>query len=489
MRGGQLGAAGEQVRRLFGAGTVAVCDEWQLLHRYLDRRDEVAFEAIVMRHGPMVRGVCRRVLGDSPDVDDAFQATFLILARKGSTLGEYDPVGHWLHGVAYRVALRARSAAARRRSRERSVAPLGISPDADESARRELGAVVQEELARLPSKYRAPVVLCYLEGLTHEEAGRQLGWPVGTIKGRLSRARDILKGRLTRRGVASAVATAAISGVPDAGAAVPAALLRSTMQAAMAGRAAGMVPAAVAALMAGSLTTMFLHKMKTLGAILLLLGTGGVILAYQGSGGPGGRPKPAQSGEGPVYPAPAYPAKIVSQAPPSSVSEPSVTWMTPPFDAPDESPKSKAILAKLDERISMNFPNDTPLEDVKKYIEQSTQDKAAGLPVGIPIYVDPQGLQDADKTMASTVAISLKGVALKTTLTLLLKQLNLGYQVKDGLLIIQSLNPEDQETPITILRGKSERGELTRDGYKQLIEMLKLRNEVRQLGAEVIRPQ
>ncbi len=116
----------------------------------------------------------------------------------------------------------------------------------------------------------------------------------------------------------------------------------------------------------------------------------------------------------------------------------------------DRDDKTKAILSKLNERISMNFPGDTPLEDVKKYIEQSTQDEAAGLPTGIPIYVDPQGLQDADKTMASTVTINLEGIPLKTTLRLLLKQLGLTYTVKDGLLTITSSSSDDQPTEIRV---------------------------------------
>ena len=116
----------------------------------------------------------------------------------------------------------------------------------------------------------------------------------------------------------------------------------------------------------------------------------------------------------------------------------------------DRDEKTKAILKKLGEPISMNFPNDTPLEDIKKYIEQSTQDEAAGLPTGIPIYVDPQGLQDADKTMASTVAINLEGIPLKTTLRLLLKQLSLTYTVKDGLLTITSTQSDDQPTEIRV---------------------------------------
>ena len=468
---GQFGPVVRQFRHLFAGNSIAGVSEWQLLHRYLDRRDEVAFEAIVSRHGPMVLGVCRRVLGESGDVEDAFQATFLILARKGGTLGESDPVGHWLYGVAYRVALRARASAARRRAVERSSPPPEASK-AEDPALRELGGVVDEELARLPTKYRAPVVLCYLEGLTHEEASRQLGWPLGSVKGRLARAREILKGRLSRRGVAPAGVAALVALVREARAAVPSNLLNLTLKAATAGPSAGTVPAAVASLAAGSLATMFLDKLKAAGAVLLVLGTGAAVLAYQ-----------ATKGTGDAQP------KAPNQPPPARVS-PSSTSDVPDWVAGwpsvaaqvDDNPGSKLILGVLDKKIAMNFPTDTPLEDVKKYIEQCTIDKAAGLPNGIPIYFDPQGLQDADITMASSVAINLEGLPLRTTLRLALKQLKLAYRVEGGLLIIDSV--ENQESPIAIMERKATRGELTREQYKQLIEVLKFRKEVEDLTSE-----
>ena len=199
------GAAWTQIQRLFGVGTVSGLTEWQLLQRYTDRRDEAAFSALVARHAPMVLGVCRRMLADPQDVEDAFQATFLVLVRKARALRPHDAVGHWLHGVAYRVALRARSETTRRRSRERTVASIEDLAPAVGGERLgpdfELRPLLDEELRRLPATYRAAVVLCYLDGQTHEEAARQLGWPVGTVKGRLARAKDLLRDRLTRRGL------------------------------------------------------------------------------------------------------------------------------------------------------------------------------------------------------------------------------------------------------------------------------------------------
>ncbi len=187
------------LERVFRSGTVSGLSEWELLRRYLDERDEVAFESLVARHGPMVMGVCRRMLADQSDVEDAFQATFLVLVRRARQFGPGDSVGAWLYGVAVRVALRARSAAARRRRFEPIAPELAAARTAVMPADCELGAVLDQELVRLPAKYRSPIVLCYVEGHTHEEAARQLKWPLGTVKGRLARARDLLRSRLARR--------------------------------------------------------------------------------------------------------------------------------------------------------------------------------------------------------------------------------------------------------------------------------------------------
>ena len=171
--------------RIFRGETVVGLSEWQLLERYLHHRDEVAFEALVARHGPMVQGVCRRMLASSTDADDAFQATFLVLVRKARQLGPSDAIGPWLYGVATRVALRARSEVARRRRIQPITSEIGDAIDVREGADWESNEILDQELSRLPTKYRHPIVLCYLEGRTHEEAARQLKWPIGTVKGRL----------------------------------------------------------------------------------------------------------------------------------------------------------------------------------------------------------------------------------------------------------------------------------------------------------------
>lgn len=184
------------LRRLLG-GT-----DRDLLERFSRDRDEDAFGRLVDRYGPMVLGVCRRVLGNSADAEDVFQATFLILARKAGGLDARQPLGHWLYTVARNRALNARTAGGRRRALERRAAASRAVPVADPAVGDDWQVVLDEELGRLPEKYRAPMVLCYLGGKTNEQAARELGCPVGTVSGRLARARDTLRGRLSRRGLA-----------------------------------------------------------------------------------------------------------------------------------------------------------------------------------------------------------------------------------------------------------------------------------------------
>jgi RNA polymerase sigma factor (sigma-70 family) len=188
----------------------------QLLERFVSERDEGAFEALLRRHGPMVLRVCRRLLHDPNDAEEAFQATFIVLVRKAAAIGRRDLVGGWLHGVASRIALKARSQASQRRSQEQPVESLTLETLAHEDPAgnpgwNDLRPVLDEELGRLPEKYRTPMVLCYLEGKTNTEAAQQLGWARWTTATRLARGRALLKRRLTRRGLElSGVALAAL---------------------------------------------------------------------------------------------------------------------------------------------------------------------------------------------------------------------------------------------------------------------------------------
>ncbi len=181
----------------------------QLLDWFLNRDDgsaEAAFRAIVVRHGPMVLGVCRHILNQLQDAEDAFQATFLVLARKAGSIRDRRVLARWLYEVAYRIAMRARTNGVRRRTHERQGGEMAATVTSDNHGWVELRPVLHEEVNRLPEKYRLPVILCYLEGKTNEEVAEQLKWPVGTVKGRLSRARDLLRSRLTRRGLALSAA-------------------------------------------------------------------------------------------------------------------------------------------------------------------------------------------------------------------------------------------------------------------------------------------
>ncbi len=296
---------GGPLRRLFGEGGVSGMGEGELLRRFAGSRDPLAMEVLVARHGPMVLGVCRRVLPDHHASDDAFQATFLILARKAGSIRDPDRLGPWLHGVAHRVAVRSRANLARRRAREGSGAEdLAAAPgplEGGEAERAELRAALDDEVGRLPAKFRDPVVLCYLDGLTHDEAATRLRCPVGTVRSRLSTARARLRDRLTRRGVVVPSAGFEAALAQGAGsAAVPPSLMVSTVKAAsafaggLAGAAmAGMVPVGAASLAKGVLLTMTVTKMMIAGGLalagMLALGVGGVA-AYQAGGAPAGKP-------------------------------------------------------------------------------------------------------------------------------------------------------------------------------------------------------
>jgi RNA polymerase sigma factor (sigma-70 family) len=248
----------------------------QLLARFVDARDEGAFAALVRRHGPTVLGVCRRVARNPQDADDAFQATFLVLVRKARSLARPELLGNWLYGVAYRAARKANADAARRREQGLPKSdPAGPDP-ASELHWRELCRVLDAELRRLPEKYRLPFVLCSLEGKTHEEVAGSLGCPRETVSTRVARARERLRARLTRRGVALSAGALAALVSRAASAAAPEALVGATVRAAAAfgvGRAAaaGSVSAGALKLTEGVLRTMLVSKLKWVAVLLLAL--------------------------------------------------------------------------------------------------------------------------------------------------------------------------------------------------------------------------
>lgn len=273
------------VLRHEGAGLT----DGQLLACFLDHQEEEAFEALVRRHGCMVLGVCHRILKNAHDAEDAFQATFLVLVRKASSLSQRHTIGDWLYGVAYHTALKARAAAIRRREKERQVIEVSRPDARREEGWRDLQPLLDQELQRLPAKYREPVVLCDLEERTRKEAADQLGWPEGTVSSRLSRARVLLAKRLARHGFAlSGGSLALLLTQHSAAASVPASLVMTTVKAGTLVTAGalttGVISASAAVLMEGVLNAMFVNKVKTTLVVCLTLGlagTGTGIVTHQ----------------------------------------------------------------------------------------------------------------------------------------------------------------------------------------------------------------
>jgi RNA polymerase sigma factor (sigma-70 family) len=243
------------VRQFCGTSPDAHTTDGQLLGRFATDRDETAFAELVRRHGSMVLGVCRRIVGNAHDADDVFQATFLVLARKARGLVAHTAVGPWLYGVAHRAALKARTTAARRRAKEAAAArPEGAEPMGASS---DVLVIIEQELDRLPKRYREPLVLCVLCGRPRKEVARKLGVPEGTLASRLAKAREMLADRLQRRGVIAPTTVAA-------GCAVPVALADAAVRA-----ATGTVPVAVGRIASEVTRFMFLNKLRT-GALVLV---------------------------------------------------------------------------------------------------------------------------------------------------------------------------------------------------------------------------
>src|SRR6516164_859907 len=278
-----------QIRRLVAVQCSSQQSDLQLLQQFIAERDETAFTALVQRHGSMVFGVCHSVLHHQEDAEDAFQAAFMVLASKAHAIRKREAVSSWLHGVAYRLALKARARANRRQMREQPALEPGSPSTVDDLTVRELRVILNEELHRLPEKYRTPLLLCYWEGKTRDETAEHIGVTADAFKKYLERARNLLKSRLVGRGlVPSAEFFAALFAENGAWAAVSSELTPSTVQAAVAfatekGTCAG-VSAAAVVLAEGAIRTMTITKWATtILATLLLgsLGTGLGLGAYQ----------------------------------------------------------------------------------------------------------------------------------------------------------------------------------------------------------------
>jgi len=272
-----LTAVMHHLRRLAEGNGAAEQDDRVLLERFVRQRDEWAFSLLVRRHGSLVLRVCRGVLRNDHDAEDAFQATFLVLARKAGTIRKGGSLASWLFGVARRTALKARQAALRRQQQP-PPAP-GPNPEQPSSAAslRELQAILDHEIERLPKKLHEAFVLCCIEGKNRAEAARELGWKEGTLSARVAQARDRLRQNLVRRGFSLSAALAAASLITDtAAAAVPPALIQATSRAAILFAGSQFAPGIslqVLTLSKGVLNTMFLGKVKLVTGVLVALAT------------------------------------------------------------------------------------------------------------------------------------------------------------------------------------------------------------------------
>jgi len=287
---GQLKVVGSQPGATGAEERLETLTDEQLLDWFLNRDEgsaEAAFRAIVLRHGPMVLGVCRHILNQLQDAEDAFQATFLVLARKAGSIRDRRVLARWLYEVAYRIAMRARTNGVRRRTHERQGGEMAATVTSDNHGWVELRPVLHEEVNRLPERYRLPVILCYLEGKTNEEVAQQLNWPVGTVKGRLSRARDLLRSRLTRRGLALSAAflvTALANGTVIADV-VPPRLVDETVSNALViaernPATAGPIPAEVTQLMSFATAAPGGSMLAIVGVLLMTIATALVSLGF-----------------------------------------------------------------------------------------------------------------------------------------------------------------------------------------------------------------
>jgi RNA polymerase sigma factor (sigma-70 family) len=301
MPGGMSREAFGNLRGLFALGVTGSLNDGQLLDRFVERRDQAAedaFAALVERHGPMVLGVCRRILHHTQEAEDAFQATFLVLARKAATIARRETLASWLYGVALRTAKDARGRAARRTASEQKLAPAThFEPTRDEFLA-ELRSILDEELARLPDRFRTALLLCELEGLSRRDASTRLGIAEGTLSSRLARAKTMLRDRLARRGLFTTTAgLSSALGKETKAVAIPFALADSTSRAAALSAAgcslAGLVPASAISLSEEVLKVMLITKVKAVVLGLIAAGTvaAGAVLA-QAPGTGFGPPQP-----------------------------------------------------------------------------------------------------------------------------------------------------------------------------------------------------
>jgi RNA polymerase sigma factor (sigma-70 family) len=351
----------------------------QLLERFAAVREESAFAALVERHGPMVLGVCRRVLHNEHDAEDAFQAVFLVLARRAAAVRKAESLGSWLYGVAYRVAARLRAGIGLRQHKERCEEAASRTERAAGDligaiVWRELRPIIDAELNQLPSKYRHPLVLCYLQGKTHDEAARELGWSKGSMSRRLDKARELLRHRLTRRGITlSAGVILGVLAENAASAAPSAALVHQTVQAGLlftAGKttAAGVISVQAVKLTQGVLHTMFMSKLKMTAAVLaamVLVGTGtGLTLNALGQ---------APAGVGSAVSQPNQGGGQISRGLTVGASTALAAASSAPADSGRGASELRRQLAQPTDKLARGIDSGTPLKDALEFLSEACQ--------------------------------------------------------------------------------------------------------------------
>jgi RNA polymerase sigma factor (sigma-70 family) len=407
------------IQRLFRSGTATGIPDGELLARFVERGDEAAFEALMIRHGPMILGVCRQLLHDPNDAADAFQATLLILVRKAGSVRVGDTLGPWFYGVAYRVAVRARTVASRRHEREQAGRLERVPAPERRDDTAELSRLLHDELNRLPGRLRAPIVLCHLEGLTHPQAAQQLGCPVGTVCSRLARGRAMLRTRLERRGLdgSTLLATWPFTGSTP----VPTVLMDATLKAVMARGAALAVSAPVVALTKGVLMSLLTTKLKVAATAVVCTGllaaaAGTAVHAYQAPGSPAAKTAPGA---------------VAAEPTRAGVGLEKRT-----------NPKDLAILEKLKESVSLNLER-RPLGEAIESLHEQT---------GLNIVLNP-AIATALSASHSLVTLIAERIRVDSALNSLLGPLHLTYKVEDGRVVIEGPPvPFPEQAPKTIAK-------------------------------------
>lgn len=411
---------------LWEAGSLGQRPDGDLLDHF--RRDpgatgQDAFRILVERHGAMVLGVCRNLLKDPHDADDAFQATFLVLVRRAESIRQRESLAPWLYGVACRVARKARVRSERRQKREVALVtdPPGRPSGMDEAPATD--QALHEEMQRLPDSLRAPLILCCLEGQTYDRAARQLGLRESTLRGRIHRARKRLEDRLRRRGVLAPIVARQVEPgrfpLPSLAPSLVESTTRfairwTTLSSLLVGT--GAVPGSIASLAQGVINAMLLHTVKVY-CLAAVVAAGTVVVAQ--SARTGGQPPTASAD---AEPAPG-PGGAVAQVSPRS--------QAPPIDV---NRRTERILRILESRVELNLPESSSFDQFLKEIKRAT---TADDFQGIPIYVDPVGLQEANISMKTEVPVDQTG-NLGFTLRQALRSKRLSSIVKNGYLAISS---------------------------------------------------